>query len=1276
MPIYSDVVARLDEKAVQSVIGELEKQFEAGGASVGQALSRAFSTAAGDFSGGLSDGIRDSIGHMGSLGSVAETVMGNISAKAAIAATGVGLVALAAVKVGEALYDVGERFDAVSDRMAARTNTLGDQMDGLNSTLREAFRNSASSLEEVGNVLTGVTQSLHLTGQAAVDVTGQIDDLNRMTGTSLNIRGLGQVLAQFGVSAEQAGNSLDMLYAASAKTGQPLNELMTNLVNAGPAAQTLGLNLGELTNLFSKFEEAGINGSKAQQALNNAAKVFADANIPLKTGLADTITQLKGFIDAGNEAAAVDLAGKVFGTRGAEQFVELIRQGKLTVGELNSEMSGTSGAIEKMNEDTRDWSENWSILKNRVTELADLLGGPLFDYMNSCLGVLNDLLDDLPAAIDGTLKIGQNLTSGAPMADTVPFTPGQFLPGVPLPSGTVANPVPADAGALSGQFPWLAPSLNLPAPGPGDAPMDINQAIEDSKKKAGAGSGPSTPHIPYPADYGTPPAPGETVEQWQRRMQIIDAQHTVAERQAALTQLESDNTADQNAVVQARNQLIQANMRLTQLENQQVTAQQQAQQAQVPFPSGYGAPPRPGESSQQYAAEQSVYEAQQKHAEARARLAQVEQSATATAEDLTRARNALAKAEVDEHQAQLRLSESASKASEQLGQIGSQIDADFGVSKGLSGIVENVTKMLAGFAAAPLVGALSGAQAGLGYKPGEAGSGLMGILASSGAFGPDLVPTSRNSGSSSAITIPDYNPPIVLPSAPSGSTSSGGMFVMPAMSAQSGESARSFAHRAMMPYWESQGFTTGDHPDPLPGQKAYGEHQHGAIDVMVPSIAAGTQVLQRALADPNVYGAIFNNQTYGYGHGPTPQDYKAGHAGDPNQDHQNHVHIWYKPGNANNINPDGTPVAMPGGASSALGSSAAGATPVFVVNMPGGGMSGLPGMAGADTDPSSPGAPSSATTGRGGIFSSRAGGGGGGIGGGLLPGLLGMPGSSTSSTGIPDSSSPGGGGGLLGVPGSSPGGGGGGGPVGGGGSGAGGLFPALAGLSQGLPDAGFPAAGGGPAAGPTVIGGLAPKPGTGGGFGGISGGILGAAMGAASSAAGLAVSGAAMGMDGGAGGAAASAAMQIGIQEINRAIGQAGQVAGIAASGLLETFLPFGTSEIAQNNWLTKIAGGIVGARPVLPNVAGGDGKKKAPEGLSPEQAAQFDNGQGKGPSPEDVAGKPAPPGSGGQGGQQGQGGGANNTYNTTINTNRDTISGTAKDWDYHLQTMNAGVGQ
>ena len=50
-----------------------------------------------------------------------------------------------------------------------------------------------------------------------------------------------------------------------------------------------------------------------------------------------------------------------------------------------------------------------------------------------------------------------------------------------------------------------------------------------------------------------------------------------------------------------------------------------------------------------------------------------------------------------------------------------------------------------------------------------------------------------------------------------------------------GESAAGFAHRAMMPYWQSQGLEVGDHAADQPG-----EHQNGALDIMVPSIEAGT----------------------------------------------------------------------------------------------------------------------------------------------------------------------------------------------------------------------------------------------------------------------------------------------------------------------------------------------------------------------------------------------------------------------------------------------------
>jgi hypothetical protein len=89
------------------------------------------------------------------------------------------------------------------------------------------------------------------------------------------------------------------------------------------------------------------------------------------------------------------------------------------------------------------------------------------------------------------------------------------------------------------------------------------------------------------------------------------------------------------------------------------------------------------------------------------------------------------------------------------------------------------------------------------------------------------------------------------------------------------------------------------------------------------------------------------------------------------------------------------------------------------------------------------------------------------------------------------------------------------------------------------------------------------------------------------------------------GGAAVSAAMQIGMQELNRAIGFAGQVAGIGVQGLMETFLPAGVSKLASENWITRIAAGVSGAKPQLPNIAGGGGKAEdVSKGLTPEQLA------------------------------------------------------------------------
>ena len=154
----------------------------------------------------------------------------------------------------------------------------------------------------------------------------------------------------------------------------------------------------------------------------------------------------------------------------------------------------------------------------------------------------------------------------------------------------------------------------------------------------------------------------------------------------------------------------------------------------------------------------------------------------------------------------------------------------------------------------------------------------------------------------------------------------------------------------------------------------------------------------------------------------------------------------------------------------------------------------------------------------------------------------------------------------------------------------------------------------------SVIGAQAEAPaGYGGGFDITGGGLVGLAqqglMAAATSGAGMAGAGAAMGGGGGggmgAGSGAASAIASLGMETAiklgQRGIEYGAEVAGIATQGLLETFLPAGGSELASNNWLTRLVGGIAGAAPAMANLAGGKNQSMLP-------------GVGGPPTPEQIA--------------------------------------------------------
>ncbi|SHU12478.1 bacteriophage-like membrane protein [Mycobacteroides abscessus subsp. abscessus] len=290
-----------------------------------------------------------------------------------------------------------------------------------------------------------------------------------------------------------------------------------------------------------------------------------------------------------------------------------------------------------------------------------------------------------------------------------------------------------------------------------------------------------------------------------------------------------------------------------------------------------------------YGAAGAVLDDRQRVAQLHSDLNKLESANVRDEDAIVAKRNELAKAEREQTEAELRLNEAKASATKKLqtgmadaskafGDIGANLDKDLGFSKGLPGLADNLVRFLASLATAPLMGQLSQVA-----KQGDGSYGLFGMALG----GPS------QSVAGQQVAYPGQ----------------GMAGFSPAFAARPGQSARDFAHQTMMPYWQSQGLTVGDHQ-----ADQYGEHQNGALDIMVPNIARGNQVLSQVLSDPNVYGAIFNNQTYGYGHGPTPQPY--GSTGGPTDRHEDHVHAWYKPGGGNNIVPQGFP-SLAGGPLSA-----------------------------------------------------------------------------------------------------------------------------------------------------------------------------------------------------------------------------------------------------------------------------------------------------------------------------------------------------------------------
>jgi hypothetical protein len=1243
--IVMDVLTNIDERSAALGARKLEDQFKKSGVEAGESFGA--SLAAGMIGG---FGKADFSSVTGILSSGVMTARAATAGNTLGAAYAAGIAGAAAVGIVAAAVKIGSAFEDINRQITLSTNATGGALEDLKSHADALVGSLDTTTKSLGTDMAVLAQRLHMEAGPALDQLTEHVEMLRDRFGQLNIQNLSAALVQFKVPAGEADNALASLTNSARAAGENVGQLIDSVAKVGDTLAEAGMSIGQSGAIVAQATEILGSPDKAVQSFGMALKAAAKEGESLEQFMPRVAASIQHYMELGDKANADAIANDVFGARKAVDAKRLVDD-YMEVWRKGPDVYRANGAeLTELEKKTATLENRWQQVRNKIEaalaptalSVVDDVAGKMDEFIGFIDQHKEDLANLFKMAIDvieNTLTLLGEVASvlakhpALVQAVATAFATWEAIKGVnAVVAGLKAISVtlgllPAEAAAAgSGMLAALGPvaalaatiaglfSMGGSAPGAaaaGGTPPSKQDATRGYAKAHGdqmpqgtaewlAGKGPMPKEMaPYmnQASSGTPffDAQGRPLDAAGQAWGGAPDKYApgMPKSQAPPPPLAPGEAPP--GTPEAGGPGEPALLTPGDLEGGGKGKKGKLpKEPEVPYGPGYGAPPAPGESPDAYRKQQELLERRHTVDEAQARLNQLEADNNATAEDIQKAKNKLLEA-----QSHLYESEEAQlgKHTAAMDEFGVKLDKDFGVSKGLAGIADNLVKFVAALAMAPAMGALGAVVQSSGVA-GTGAKGLIGYGALSGAFGPEYMAD----GAGGPLS----------PSGGAGARGGGSRGSRSGSGGGGGGGGRGGWLGSMTRYSESGASEAGGggavggaggSPGPVIGSdmSAYGG---GGVPIvqnpdgtwsspnpewqkLITRESGGRNVVQSGYVDANTGG----NEAFGV--------------------FQITPGTWASHGGKGSVY-SSSPVEQAIVAANILRGAPAGGD--WGENIPGlhrenaGAL--LAGLGHGQADPDKPGYNGPMIPGitmpkgsyaQGGeimikahegehVFSEQDVAAMGGqdevykfrsrlrsydTGDAVtdptsqIPGVAGMPAGGPYAkqsnplmpTSIPPQMMPAGGSGATAIGGAPPPGGYGGGLPGGGGG-----------------------AGGAATQGATAIGGSPPPVGAGAGASAIGGGAAaGAGAGAATMGIGIAA--------------------QIAMQEAQRAIQQVGTYAGIGVSALQQTF-SMGTTKLSQGSWLNKIAGGLMGAQPSMPNVAGKhEGGSQPPGGPPPESA-------------------------------------------------------------------------
>ena len=313
----------------------------------------------------------------------------------ALGAAAIGAAATGAAVAGAAvgLYKVGAIFDDVTDTIRVGTGASGEALDDLVNIAKEVGTTVPTSFESAGSTVADLNTRLGLSGDTLSTVAQQYIQAGNILGETVDIDSTTAAFSAFGIEGANVEGAMDTLFRVSQATGVGMNDLAAQVQTAAAPLQNLGFSFEETAALAGSLDKAGLNTSQVMSSMSKGLVTLAKAGEEPQAAFKRVTGELQGFVTEGNTAGALDLASKVFGTKGASQFVGALQSGKINLEDLTGAAGLTQDTILALGQETADAAESWQLIKNKALSALEPLGTAVFNLAGQGLGFLASNMD-------------------------------------------------------------------------------------------------------------------------------------------------------------------------------------------------------------------------------------------------------------------------------------------------------------------------------------------------------------------------------------------------------------------------------------------------------------------------------------------------------------------------------------------------------------------------------------------------------------------------------------------------------------------------------------------------------------------------------------------------------------------------------------------------------------------------------------------------------------------------------------------------------------------